>query len=258
MIREWRSNLLASGVSQSMAAKSYRLLRAVLMTAVTEDEMIRKNPCRLKGADQEHAPERPVLSVDQVVMLANAVPPRYRALVLTATFASLRWGEVSALQRRDIDTAAGTLTVRQAFIEVRGEGMRLAPPKSRAGRRTIALPPGILPALQVHLDEYVPQQADAFVFTGPSGAPIWRGNFNKLVRWQDAARAVGAPGLHFHDLRHTGNTLAAQTGASLKDLMARMGHDSTAAAIIYQHASSEADRAIADAVSARIKAAKTG
>ncbi len=60
--------------------------------------------------------------------------------------------------------------------------------------------------------------------------------------------AIGVPGLHFHDLRHTGNTLAAQTGASLKDLMTRMGHDSPRAALIYQHASSDADRSIADAV----------
>jgi integrase len=62
-----------------------------------------------------------------------------------------------------------------------------------------------------------------------------------------------APGLHFHDLRHTGNVLAARTGASLRDLMQRMGHDSPAAALIYQHAISGADRAIADAVSAAVE-----
>ena len=50
------------------------------------------------------------------------------------------------------------------------------------------------------------------------------------------------PGLHFHDLRHTGNVLAAQTGASTRDLMARMGHDDMRAALIYQRATSEADR----------------
>jgi len=55
------------------------------------------------------------------------------------------------------------------------------------------------------------------------------------------------PGLHFHDLRHTGNTLAAQAGASLADLKARMGHDSARAAMIYQHATSEADHKIAAA-----------
>jgi integrase len=72
-------------------------------------------------------------------------------------------------------------------------------------------------------------------------------NLNKLVRWPAIVTAMGVPGLHFHDLRHTGNTLAAKTGASLRDLMARMGHDSQAAAMIYQHATSAADRAIAAA-----------
>jgi hypothetical protein len=92
------------------------------------------------------------------------------------------------------------------------------------------------------------------VFTGPTGKPIWRGNFNKLVDWPELVRHLGVPGLHFHDLRHTGNTLAARTGASTRDLMARMGHDSAQAAMIYQHATSEADRAIAAALDAAVKA----
>ena len=61
---------------------------------------------------------------------------------------------------------------------------------------------------------------------------------------------LGVPELHLHDLRHTGNTLAAQSGASLRDLMARMGHDSPAAALIYQHSSRAADEAIAAALDA--------
>jgi integrase len=94
----------------------------------------------------------------------------------------------------------------------------------------------------------------ALVFTGPTGVPIWRGNFNKLVDWPVAVAAISMPGLHFHDLRHTGNTFAARTGASTRELMARIGHDSTQAAIIYQHANDEADRAIAQAVDIALKA----
>ncbi|MEV4008278.1 tyrosine-type recombinase/integrase [Actinomadura sp. NPDC049753] len=69
---------------------------------------------------------------------------------------------------------------------------------------------------------------------------------------------LGLPNLHFHDLRHTGNTLAAQSGASLRDLMDRMGHDSVRAAMIYQHATSEASRAIADALNDKIGAGRRG
>lgn len=63
------------------------------------------------------------------------------------------------------------------------------------------------------------------------------------------------PNLHFHDLRHTGNTIAAGSGASLRDLMDRMGHDSVRAALIYQHKTADGNRAIADAMDNKIKEA---
>lgn len=255
MIRDWRTRLLKSGVSESMAAKAYRLLRAILMTATKEDELIRINPCRIKGADQEHAAERPVLSVPQVFALADRVPARYQALILVTTFASLRWGEAMGLQRCDIDVAAGTVRIRQAFVEQRGVGLVLGPPKSRAGVRTIALPNSAIPVLKKHLTTYVGKADDAFVFTGESGRTVWRGTFNKLVKWAESVKAVGVPGLHFHDLRHTGNTLASRApGANLRDIMARMGHDSPRAALIYQHTSSEADQGIASAMDKAVKA----
>jgi integrase len=168
------------------------------------------------------------------------------------TFASLRFGEVTALRRRDVDTAAGTVSVRQAFTEVRGKGLVLGPPKSRAGIRAVALPAMVTPYLVAHLDMYVDADPEALVFTGPKGAPIRRGNFNPLVGWGKKVAELGVPGLHFHDLRHTGNTLAAGAGASTKDLMARMGHDSVEAAMIYQHATAEADRAVADKLNDRL------
>jgi hypothetical protein len=84
-IRAWRQKLLGSGVSATMFAKSYRLLRAVLSTAV-EDRVIRRSPCRIKGADKEHAPERPILSPAQVAALAARMPARYSALIMLATY----------------------------------------------------------------------------------------------------------------------------------------------------------------------------
>jgi len=117
MVREWRANLLAVGVSESMAAKAYRLLRAVLMTEVKEDEILAKNPCRIAGADQEKPSERPVLTIAQVLELADRVPARFKALVLVRRFGCLRWGEVSALQRQDLDLKTGAIRVRHAFTE---------------------------------------------------------------------------------------------------------------------------------------------
>jgi integrase len=138
-----------------------------------------------------------------------------------------------------------------AHTEVAGRGIVVGPPKSRAGVRTIAVPTALRSDIVKHLMTYVDPPPDALVFTGPRGAALRRGNFNTLVRWVETVNKLGAPGLHFHDLRHTGNLLAAQTGASTRDLMARMGHDMRAA-LIYQRATSEADQRIADWLSALV------
>ncbi len=126
--------------------------------------------------------------------------------------------------------------------EVAG-AMVLGPPKTAAAVRTVAIPEAILDDLRAHVRSYAEPGVDGRVFTGPKGATIRRSNWHTV--WRRACVAVGVEGLHFHDLRHTGNTLAAGTGASLRDLMTRMGHTSARAALIYQHATSERDRAIA-------------
>jgi len=91
------------------------------------------------------------------------------------------------------------------------------------------------------------------MFTGSLGGILRRGNFRRDSGWAAAVSKSGVTGPHFHDLRHTGNTLAAP-GASLADLKARMGHDSARAAMIYQHATTAADAAIADVLDRQIEA----
>ena len=76
MIRQWRATLLGNGVSVSVAAKAYRLLRAVLMTATEDDKILTRNPCRIRGAGDEETAERPVLTVAQVFELAERVGRR--------------------------------------------------------------------------------------------------------------------------------------------------------------------------------------
>jgi integrase len=253
-VRDWRARLLSQGVSESATAKAYRLLRAVLATAA-DDRAIARNPCRIRGGGDENPAERPVLTIRQVYELAAKVSPRYRALVLVLTFASLRWGEAIALRRCDVDLGKGTITVRRQYVEL-STGHQVGPPKSRAGSRTVAVPAAVSRALAEHIEAYVSATDDALVFTGALGGVLRRGNFRRDSAWKTAASAIGVDGLHVHDLRHTGNTLAAQAGTSLADLKARMGHDSARAALIYQHATTAADRKIADALSRAIELAE--
>jgi integrase len=245
-VRRWRKERLDAGVSAVTVAKAYRLLKAIMTTAA-DDGLIRRNPCRIKGASVEKSPERPVLSIRQVSDLAEAIDPRYQALVLLAVFGSMRWGELTALRRHDIDLEEGTVRVVRQVTELSGGQLVPGPPKSEAGKRLIVLPATVMPVVRQHMAWLVKPDDDALVFTSPEGAPLRR-NFRQRV-WLPALRAAGLPDIHFHDLRHTGNTLAASTGAGLRELMDRMGHSTARAAMVYLHATDERQRAIADALS---------
>jgi integrase len=254
-VRRWRKKLLDSEVSEVTTAKAYRLLKAILNTAV-DDGMIRRNPCRIKGAGQEESAERPTLTIAEVYALADAIDQQYRVLVLLGTFASLRWAELAALRRCDIDTASGEISVSRQLIEQLGGGHAFGPPKSRAGKRVVPFPALLNTEVAQHLSQFVGEKDDALVFTSPAGAPMRHSNFYRRA-WLPAVRKVGlaAPGVHFHDLRHTGNTLTADAGANLRELMERMGHSSTRAALVYLHSTSDRQRSIADAVGNVAKAA---
>ena len=108
--------------------------------------------------------------------------------------------------------------------------------------------------LRWHLECFAQAGEAGLVFIGPKGGQLRRSNFGKV--WHQARGAVGPPELHFHDLRHTGNTMAAAQGASLRELMERMGHSSPRAALIYLHATREWDEAIAAGMGQLLKDAR--
>ncbi|MER5485024.1 site-specific integrase [Streptomyces sp. NPDC002812] len=249
-VRTWRGQLLAAGVGEPTVVKAYQLLRAMLNTAV-DDELIRRNPCRVKGADRYDVPERPVLDVAQVLALAEAVDARHRVLVLLAAFTTLRFGELASLRRRDIDVAGRVVVVRRAQAEMQDGKLFDKAPKSAAGLRPVAFPEEIAADVEAHLVAYAGAGQDGHVFLGPQGGRLRRSNFRD--DWIKACKKAGVgTGVHFHDLRHTGNTLIA-AGASTRELMTRMGHSTPRAALIYQHMTSDRDRALADRLGSMIR-----
>ncbi|MGC1211211.1 MAG: site-specific integrase [Micromonospora sp.] len=221
------------------------------MPVVRTDEILRQNPCRIKGYDRYHTPERPTATIAQVYALADAMPARFAALIIVAALSGLRWGELAALRRCDVDLDAATVRVPRKLAALK-DRLEFGPPKSAAGVRVVALPAAAVEALHEHLAEHVEDGPEALIFTGAKGAPLRSGNFGRAVRWTKTVASVGLSGFHFHDLRHTGNTLAAASGASTRELMHRMGHGTMRAALIYQHATNERDREIARAMDRRI------
>ena len=250
-VRQWRAAVLEKGLGPTTVAKAYRLLHAILATAV-QDEVIHRNPCVIKGAGVEHAPERPIATVAEVWALADAVPDRYRALVLLAAFAGLRRGELLGLRRRDVDPMHGTVTIERQHQHLRGGRLDVGRPKTDAGVRTIALSVPLVEELDTHLAEWVDPEPDALLFLGERDGNALSPRFWQTI-WSRARTSLGLGHLHFHDLRHTGNTLAAATGATTRELMYRMGHASPRAALIYQHATRDRDAAIAAALADLIK-----
>jgi integrase len=256
-IRSWRATLLRERRSEDRAAKAYKLVRAIFNTAV-DDGRIKRNPCRIKGAGEHRTPERMTATVPQVYSLAELLPDRFRVLVLAAAFTGLRWGELIALRRCDVDLTQRVLYVRRRLAQLSRGGMQAGPPKSAAGVRNVALPAVLVDELRRHIERYAGSGAEDLVFLGEKGGMLRRGNFGRSTKWPKIVVAAGLPaGFHFHDLRHTGNQLAANSGATTRELMHRMGHGSMRAALIYQHATTDRDRSIADALSELVDLGRT-
>jgi integrase len=183
------------------------------MATATDDGLIRRNPCRAKGAGTEHSPERPLLTIAQVYDLADACGPRYRAMILLACFCGLRWGELVALRRRDIDLNTGVVRISRQLTEVNGRSPFFAPPKTAAGRREVIIPASVVPAIKAYLASHALPGPDGLLFTSPGGQLLRHSAFRSRV-WIPAVSATGLDGVHFHDLRHAGNHLVAEAGAN--------------------------------------------
>lgn len=245
-VRSWRAELRKRGI-KTTAAKAYRLLKSVMETAV-DDELIRRNPCRIKGGGKEEAAERPHATVEQVLQLAELMGPRWQLMVFIAAFMALRPEEQAELRRRDVDLERRVVWVRRAAPELSTGERAVGDPKSEAGKRAVGIPPEIVPEFEQHLRWYAQDGEDGLLFVGERGAPFRRSTFGR--KWRKARAKLGMHGFRFYDLRHTGNVLAASTGASLRDLMTHMGHNSARAALIYQHATAEQQTEIANGISA--------
>ena len=157
----------------------------------------------------------------------------------------LRFGEATALRRRDVGAGGTTVRVERSVRYVNGAWL-VGPPKSEAGRRTVALPGSVAAALVDHLEQFVPDADEALVFGTASGNFLAGSNFGRTFR--RAVTVCNVPPVRVHEPRHTGASLAAATGASTAELMHRLGHASPAAALIYQHATTNRDTEIARAL----------
>ena len=243
-VRNWHASLDSD--KATWKAHAYSLLRAIYTTAVADD-LVTANPCRIRGAGQaktKHTTK--VATLGELEVMVAAVPERYQALLLLAAWCGLRFGELTELRRKDVDLEHGRLRVERGVVRVDGETI-VGTPKSEAGKRSVTIPPHLFPVVRTHLERHVDLSPSALVFPARHGGHMAPSALYKV--WYPARAKAGRDDLRFHDLRHTGATLAAATGATLADLMQRLGHSTPAAALRYQHAAEDRDTAIAAALS---------
>ncbi|MGV8965327.1 MAG: tyrosine-type recombinase/integrase [Cellulomonas sp.] len=243
-VRAWYATL--DKKTPTIRAHTYALLRTIYTTAVADD-LLAANPCRIRGAGaSKRARAIQPATLAELTVITDAMPARLKLIVLLAAWCALRFGELTELRRSDIDLRKGRVRVRRGVTRAYNLVV-IGTPKSDAGIRDVAIPPHLLPLVTEHLKLYVGPGKDALLFPATGG-----GNMSPTsLYWHffPAREAAGRPDLRFHDLRHTGAVLAAATGATLAELMARLGHSTPSAAMVYQHASVDRDRVIADALS---------
>lgn len=233
---------------RATAVRAYQVLHAAMADAAN-DGLIQANPCRIAGAATHRPHERGTVTPAEVVLLAENMPERLRAAVYVAAWSGLRYGELFALARRHVDLSSGAVTVERA-LTANGNPNGLT--KTKGSVRRVTLPDFVVDELRAHINSFTRDSPDALVFSTESGGPIVSRALS--LTFKRAREAIGRPELHWHDLRHTGATLAYMAGATMKDVQRRLGHSTTRAAMIYAHAADDSDRTIADRLNAEFGA----
>lgn len=237
---------MAERLAPATVRTDFGVLKAVLNAAV-DAEVIWRSPCRGVRLPSARPPDRRTLTPAELVGLAEAMAPRYRAIVYLAGVLGLRWSEIAGLRIGDVDVARATITVSSTLAEVNGKLIMDQDTKSSHSHRLMAVPAFVMEILAAHLaDRGVDaDQRSALVFAAPQGGPLRATNFRVRI-WGPAVRAAGLDGLTLHGLRHVAASLMVDTGEPARVLQHRLGHSSARLSLErYAHVSDAADRAAA-------------
>lgn len=243
-VRTWRTKHLDTG-HLTATARAYDLMKSILKTAV-EDGLIDSNPCNVKGGSLTSTKRkvRPPTD-DELEALITAIDARYKALVVVAAAGGLRYGECLALTTDDViverDTETGEvdcvrLVVDDAVVEGAGIPRVSGEVKTEAGVRGISI---FGRDAQIIADHVASLSPGSLLWTDTQGNYVSQSSVNNA--WWAARREVGCSDVTFHSLRHYQGTRYAQTGATLAEIMARLGHSSPRAAMRYQHSGTRDD-----------------
>ncbi|WGY04317.1 tyrosine-type recombinase/integrase [Nocardioides sp. QY071] len=263
---------LTAADTPTYRAHAYALLRTILGTAVDRGLIRTANPAKVRGGGTtKRAKKIRPATLEELAVIASAMPERRRVMVVLAAWTALRFGELAELRRGDVDLKRGVIHVRRGVVRVRETApdgtvtivQKVKTPKTDAGIRDVPIPPHLIDDVRAHLENHALPGKDGLLFPGQ----VDRDNEGKATKvshlsssafygresllnhdgsikrkghgYFEARRIAGRPDLNFHALRHTGLTNAAVAGATLAELMALAGHSTSGAAMRYQHAAQD-------------------
>src|SRR6266498_5576753 len=271
-IGAWKAAMVAERLSPQTVNTYLSLLGTSLNAAVDDDYLARSPLVRKSGAGRAAATRnQPVarrevwLTRTQLDRLAEAIKPRYRALVLVAALTGMRWGELAALRWDDLRLDAslhdgavsgpGRVRIARALSDPHRSGRGVEKgPKTEAGIRTIALDQETVDVLRAHR-ELVGGGAFARIFTTTGGSrgdggTLSSSNFARV--WKRALRKAELAhlwpeygGLRFHDLRHTHATWLIAQRVPMIAVAGRLGHaNAVVTMMVYAHVDKLVDRGL--------------
>lgn len=244
-VRKWRASQLADG-TKTQTARAYALLSSIMQTAVS-DKLAAETPCTIKGGSKTSTGVKVLPPTDdELATILATIRPCYRAMVVAAAIGGLRYGEVIALQAKDVaverDDAGQVVVVRlevsKQVVWTKKHGPQFGEVKAvEAGVRTVAIFGTDALVIAEHVQSRIGAAllfpaADGVKFLHPTTFHRW---------WKKARHEAGRDDLHFHALRHYAGTAYSQAGATIKETMVRLGHSTTSAAMRYQHSGNRDD-----------------
>lgn len=240
-------NTWSNELSPRSVRRIFGTLRAVLNHAVVRD-YIARSPARRINLPEVQPVERPEVKPDQIHLIADTLGDDYQAMVYLGAVLGLRWGECGGLRVGRIDFERSIVTIAEQLTRGIGGRSVIGPPKSNAGRRTLAAPAELIALVEKHMGHrgITREDLNDFLFVGPDGDHLDYANWLHRI-WYPARKEADLSWLQFHDLRRANATGLVLEGVDIKTAQTRLGHTDPRLTLgIYAQATTEADRQAAD------------
>jgi integrase len=262
-VEGWHTILRNAGLTARTIGHAHRVLGKALRDA-EKDSLVTKNVCRIQSAPKVAVAEAPVVEDVPAFIRAIRASERFYVPAMIALFAGMRISEVLALRWNRVDLDSGIIQVRESLEQTVAHGVRFKAPKSKAGKRDIAMPDILIEVLREYRKATMELRMqlgagrlpdDALLFSDVEGNPLSPNRTSS--RFGEFADEIGMPEITFHALRHTHASQLIASGVDIVTISKRLGHAKPDITLrVYAHRFKDSDTKAAAAINAAFPVAK--